>query len=452
MPKTKISEFSSTPANNTDIDSIFIGEGMAPSNVNDAIRELMAQLKDFQVGSAGDPVTVGGVLTVQAGTAAAPAITTAGDTNTGIFFPAADTIAFSEGGAEAMRLDSSGNLGLGVTPSAWANAKAYQVGVYAAYAQRTAGTSDLVASWNATITSGTSSGTGYVYRNTGDQASAYEQNGAHRWYIAPSGTAGNAITFTQAMTLDASGNLVLGATSALGAFEIVRNSASGSGVNYPNIRLDNQSSTGYTGLYFLNSGTSKAFLEVKNDVGALTMGTGGSERARIDSSGNLLVGATTANAFGIPSIQAGGSNSNGLISVRRDVTSTADQIIFYNPNGLVGRIETTGSATSYTTSSDYRLKNTIAPMTGALAKVALLKPCTYKWNADGSDGQGFIAHELAEVVPECVSGEKDGLNKDGNPMYQGIDTSFLVATLTAAIQEQQAIIESLKARLDAANL
>jgi hypothetical protein len=91
-------------------------------------------------------------------------------------------------------------------------------------------------------------------------------------------------------------------------------------------------------------------------------------------------------------------------------------------------------------------------MTGALAKVALLKPCTYKWNADGSVGEGFIAHELAEVVPQAVTGEKDAVDEEGNPKYQGIDTSFLVATLTAAIQEQQAIIESLKARLDAANL
>mgnify|MGYP000600365167 FL=1 len=91
-------------------------------------------------------------------------------------------------------------------------------------------------------------------------------------------------------------------------------------------------------------------------------------------------------------------------------------------------------------------------MTGALEKVALLKPCTYKWNADGSSGEGFIAHELAEVCPDAVSGAKDGLDAEGNPKYQGIDTSFLVATLTAAIQEQQAIIESLKARLDAANL
>ena len=88
-------------------------------------------------------------------------------------------------------------------------------------------------------------------------------------------------------------------------------------------------------------------------------------------------------------------------------------------------------------------------MTGALAKVALLKPCTYKWKVDGSDGQGFIAHELAEVEAGCVTGEKDAVDEDGNPQYQGIDTSFLVATLTAAIQEQQTLITALTARITA---
>ena len=88
-------------------------------------------------------------------------------------------------------------------------------------------------------------------------------------------------------------------------------------------------------------------------------------------------------------------------------------------------------------------------MTGALAKVAALKPVTYKWKAGGSDGQGFIAHELAEVVPQCVTGEKDAVDAEGKPQYQGIDTSFLVATLTAAIQEQQALIQTLTARVAA---
>jgi hypothetical protein len=84
-------------------------------------------------------------------------------------------------------------------------------------------------------------------------------------------------------------------------------------------------------------------------------------------------------------------------------------------------------------------------MVGALATVSQLKPVTYKWKSDGSDGQGFIAHELQAVVPDCVTGEKDAVDAEGNPVHQGIDTSFLVATLTAAIQEQQALIVQLQA-------
>jgi len=86
-------------------------------------------------------------------------------------------------------------------------------------------------------------------------------------------------------------------------------------------------------------------------------------------------------------------------------------------------------------------------MIGALNVIQQLKPVTYNWKADGSSGQGFIAHELAEVVPDCVTGEKDAVNEDGTIKAQGIDTSFLVATLTAAIQEQQAMIEELKTKV-----
>jgi len=84
-------------------------------------------------------------------------------------------------------------------------------------------------------------------------------------------------------------------------------------------------------------------------------------------------------------------------------------------------------------------------MTGALAKVQALKPVTYKWKSNDSDAEGFIAHELAEVCPSAVVGTKDAVNENGDPNYQGIDTSFLVATLTAAIQEQQAMITALQA-------
>jgi len=133
------------------------------------------------------------------------------------------------------------------------------------------------------------------------------------------------------------------------------------------------------------------------------------------------------------------SNAYGN-GIRVTGTSGTSALRFYNQSvpAIVGSISFTGSSTSYNTSSDYRLKNTVAPMTGALAKVALLKPVTYKWNADGSNGEGFIAHELAEVCPHAVTGKKDAVDEDGNPEYQGIDTSFLVATLTAALQELNA--------------
>jgi hypothetical protein len=184
--------------------------------------------------------------------------------------------------------------------------------------------------------------------------------------------------------------------------------------------------------------------------GTLKMFSVGTERMRIDSSGNLLVGkssnvVTTAGVNIFP--------TGDVYSVAAG-SSSFDNMRFYR-NGsasAVGTITTTSSATSYVTSSDYRLKENIAPMTGALATVQALKPVTYKWKTDGSDGQGFIAHELAEVVPDCVTGEKDAVDAEGNPQYQGIDTSFLVATLTAAIQEQQAIITELKTQLTDINL
>ena len=121
--------------------------------------------------------------------------------------------------------------------------------------------------------------------------------------------------------------------------------------------------------------------------------------------------------------------------------------IFTYNSSTIGQISQNGTTgVTYSTTSDYRLKENIAPITGALAKVALLKPVTYTWkSAPNEIGEGFIAHELAEVCPHAVTGEKDAVDEEGNPKYQGIDTSFLVATLTAAIQELKAEIDAYKA-------
>jgi hypothetical protein len=210
--------------------------------------------------------------------------------------------------------------------------------------------------------------------------------------------------------------------------------------------------------YGLTRGGTSSFYSGDFDVnlaayGGLGFYTEGSLRARIDSSGNLLVGTTSILDGNSARIAVGFTYPRTGMEFQSTTSSSLYQITFRNTStGLVGSITSDTTSTSYNTSSDYRLKNTIAPMTGALAKIALLKPCTYKWNANGADGEGFVAHELAEVFPQAVSGKKDAVDSNGNIKPQGIDTSFLVATLTAAIQEQQAIIESLKARLDAANL
>jgi hypothetical protein len=183
-----------------------------------------------------------------------------------------------------------------------------------------------------------------------------------------------------------------------------------------------------------------ADLNIENTgSGAIKLFVNVLERARIDSSGNLLL-RTTSYFGGILSI---GTSGPDCIVTRPATNISYSAMAFQNSSAsFVGYIAVSGSGTAYNTMSDYRLKNTVVPMTGALDKVALLKPCTYKWNADGSDGQGFIAHELQAVEPGCVTGEKDAVDAEGKPQYQGIDTSFLVATLAASIQELKAIVDA----------
>ena len=347
MARTKISEFSATAADNTDIDSIDIAEGCAPSGINNAIRELMAQLKDFQTGAGGDPFNGAVNGTLGATTPAAAAVTTL--------------------------------------------------------------------SYTGTLTGGTgvvNIGSGQFYK-------------------------------------DASGNLGIGTASPV--FKLDVRAASESVLN-----LYNTTTTSNDTSEVQVSSFGGAYWDIiSHNASSYKWKTYNAERMRLDSSGNLLVGTTvlapTTTAGTI--IRANGvgqftANSTQALDVIR--IGTAGAMVAFNYGSTnVGTITTSGTSVAYNTTSDYRLKENVSPMTGALATVAQLKPCTYRWKADGSAGQGFIAHELQSVVPDCVTGEKDAVDKDGKPQYQGVDTSFLVATLVAALQEQQALIQDLTTRLTA---
>jgi hypothetical protein len=260
-------------------------------------------------------------------------------------------------GTTAVTVDDSQRVGVGVTPSAWDTLKQLDVGsgggIWGTAAQVGIGSN---------VYYGTSN---FRYKAT-NVASALQVDGnVFKFLTAASGTAGNAISFTQAMTLDASGNLLVGTT------------------------------------------------------------------------GN----ATTGGLMAIP-------NSNNSLLRIGHVTGSGNTSYyhqFYYDGTLIGSIWQSGTtAVAYNTTSDYRLKTNITPLSGALEKVMALKPSQFDW-IDGRPDDGFIAHELQAVLPNVVGGEKDAVNAEGNHAYQQVDYARIVTTLTAAIQEQQALITQLQA-------
>jgi hypothetical protein len=309
------------------------------------------------------------------GSAATPSVQGA-DANTGMFFPAADTVAVTTGGSERLRVDSSGNVGIGtsspseklsvngnmIMPAATTESRSIEIG-------------------------GGRTGNGYAY-----------------------------IDFVGDATYTDFGLRI--------------------------IRENNGANTNST---IAHRGTGALVLKTE-EAAVITFSTTATERMRIDSTGDVAIG--TATIAGRLTVSWNSGAQQGLVLRTTAATFAGSPVVFQTSAGTTAGFisQTATPSVAYNTTSDYRLKENVQPMVGALDKIAQLNPVTYNWKSDGSDGQGFIAHELQAVVPDCVSGEKDAVDADGNPQHQGVDTSFLVATLVAAIQELTARIAALEAK------
>jgi hypothetical protein len=353
---------------------------------------------------------------------------------------ASGAVIFNAGsGTERLRIDASGNLGLGVTPSAWgSNYSAFQVGYGG----------NLVAG-NGTFPSYVSIGANYYLDSTPTakylqtaESSLYQQNGGeHQWFNAPSGTAGNAITFTQAMTLDASGDLGIGTTSPTQRLHV----AGG------NIQVSSGTDTTIitTGGNFTTGALADSAILYQN--GDLLFGPAPTERVRMTADGNLLVGtASTSPTSGngvkvFPGTGAqvsivGSADTNANLAMNVYSTTAAAYRFQVGWGGTVY-----ATSTSITAISDASLKENVRDLETGLDEVMALRPRRFDWkNGDGQDVAGFIAQEVESVLPDLVSDYK----YNAEETKRGLKMGDMLPTLVKAIQELKAEVDSLRAQLN----
>tara|TARA_R100001086_G_scaffold169167_1_gene92062 strand:- start:10679 stop:11740 length:1062 start_codon:yes stop_codon:yes gene_type:complete len=250
--------------------------------------------------------------------------------------------------------------------------------------------------------------------------------------------------------VDATGKVGVGTSSPDSKIHSVSSTTGANSVNF-----QNTDSGGYGAKFVGGGGASNLYIVDFRDYS-------GSSKVRLDGNGALLIGIASATVGdngvslvgdGTNHFYAGGTNT---LKVGRG-GSNGDVIVFNRSGTTVGSISVTTSATAFNTSSDYRLKENITDITDGITRVKQLNPTRFNFIVDSDKTvDGFIAHQVSEVVPEAITGEKDEVDDDGNPKYQGIDQSKLVPLLTAALQEsivliesQQSQIQNLAARIEA---
>ena len=395
------------------------------------------------------------------------------------------------GGTEWMRLDSSGNLGLGVTPSAYGSTyKAYQAGVYAAFVgDNNNGRVEILNNAYA------SANNVFNYTDTNSAGRYSMQLGAHAWYTAPSGTAGNPITFTQAMTLDASGQRMLGITTPWGVETISKTVDNGSAVA-TNISAfggsvsilhnqDDGAGGNKNGLFFAHAGSPGIMSGVASTkfagswrtsldfyVNNITGGNTGDIQlaGRFDPDGNLLVGTTSGSTH---IIQKSNASSTVLSIINSSATSPSGTVFnfsaaapnngtqtFFTTNdtgGYRGGWLSNGGVQNYQSNdsnlSDRREKTNFLPAKSYLDVICSIPVQTFNYvdqnmEEDGGLTLGVVAQDVQAVAPELVM-ESNWGTKDEPKMRLSIYQTDLQYALMKCIQEQQALIQDLTTRLAA---
>jgi hypothetical protein len=273
--------------------------------------------------------------------------------------------------------------------------------------------------------------------------------------INTSGSNGQALTFAtnetgnsavERMRITSGGNVGIGTSSPSKLFTVVA-SADGqtagiSGATY-GLRFDNGGSFAFGGstIHGVDNTLTATYQILGLNGSQVIFGTGGTERMRITSGGNVGVGETNPSNARFYVTSDGSALDNMYIVNTNASAGTNNSVVFRRVANTVGTIQTTLTTTSYNTSSDYRLKQDFKNYNG-LNLVLSIKTYDYEWKMDNTRMYGVLAHELSEVIPYAVSGEKDGEE------MQGVDYSKIVPVLVKAIQEQQALITSLQSQIN----
>ena len=434
----------------------------------------------LNVGS-GKTLAVAGTLTVTGsatvefadGSASTPSITNDGDTNTGIFFPAADTIAFSEGGVESMRIDASGNMGLGVTPSAWGGSfKALQI-----VSGGTSLWSDGSVSFYNRNTFYDGTNRKYVVNGLA-QEYAQLNDGSHAWKVAASGTAGNTISFTQAMTLDASGNLMVGTTTANGKLAVYQSTSGDGTISVGNAQdvytcnVGKQGSSAYgatsAGDAFLYTSTKNISIMADGGSSIIKFASGGNtERARITSSGGLWVGTTTRQSTSnsafiqttvsdwVANFQCNTSTASQNLGILINYSGSApngtgQQFLLCQDTSTRAEIRSNGGLANYSANnanlSDLREKTNFAPAKSYLDTICAIPVQTFNYidqnlEEDGGLTLGVVAQDVQAVAPEMVMESNWGTEEEPK-MRLSIYQTDLQYALMKCIQELKALVDT----------